>query len=87
MNLKLEVFKNELYNLINQIQLPIGIIKLLLQDVLSDVNILYENQLKKQQENQIIGTIPGKMEEWIPKNAEEQKEEDSLETEQQDKLN
>lgn len=43
MNLKLEIFKTELYNLINQIELPIGVIKLLLQDVLTDVNVLYEN--------------------------------------------
>ena len=92
MNLKLEIFKTELYNLINQIELPIGVIKLLLQDVLTDVNVLYENQLKKQQENQVIGTIPGKMGEWIPKTVEEQKqelsdEEDSSENKEQDKLN
>ena len=87
-NLQMEIFNQELQNLINKTQLPVGIIRLLLKDILSDINILYNNQLQKQQQNQIIGIFPNKIEQ-DSKNQEEKciQEDHSSENEEQDKLN
>lgn len=86
-NLQMEIFNQELQNLINKTQLPVGVIRLLLKDILSDINILYNNQLQKQQQNQIIGIFPNKIKQNFKNQEEECIKEDSLKTEQQDKLN
>ena len=51
MNIQIETFKQNLYNVINASQLPIGIVKLIMQNTLLNINDLY-NQMLIQQSQQ-----------------------------------
>lgn len=47
-NIKIEQFKQNIFQLINQAQLPIGVIKLILSSLLSDVESIYADSLNKE---------------------------------------
>ena len=55
--LKIEKFKNDMNNCINNSQLSIGIIKYILKDTLNEIDILYNNliqqELQEQQQEQV----------------------------------
>lgn len=61
--LKIESFKNNINNCINNSQLSIGIIKYILKDMLNEIDILYNNllqqELNKQQDQQIPNPFKG----------------------------
>lgn len=48
MNIQIETFKQSLYNTINNSQLPIGVVKLILQNTLNDITDLYNQFLQQQ---------------------------------------
>lgn len=58
-NFKIEIFRQQLIKTISNADLPIGVIRLILKDIFSQIDVLYENclnkekyQLKKQQQQQ-----------------------------------
>lgn len=48
MNIQIETFKQSLYNTINNSQLPIGVVKLILQNTLNNITDLYNQFLQQQ---------------------------------------
>ena len=48
-NFKIESFRQQLINLIGSVDLPVGVIRLILKDISSQINILYEDCLRKEQ--------------------------------------
>ena len=46
MNLQIENFKTNLYQIINEANLPVGVIKLVLENVYNQISQLYMEQLK-----------------------------------------
>lgn len=61
--LKIESFKNNINNCINNSQLSIGIIRYILKDILNEIDVLYNNllqqELNKQQDKQIPNPFKG----------------------------
>lgn len=48
-NFKIESFRQQLINLIGNVDLPVGVIRLILKDISSQIDMLYEDCLKKEQ--------------------------------------
>ena len=48
MNTQIETFKQSLYDIINNSQLPVGVVKLILQNTLNDITNLYNQFLQQQ---------------------------------------
>lgn len=48
MNTQIETFKQSLYDTINNSQLPVGVVKLILQNTLNNITDLYNQFLQQQ---------------------------------------
>lgn len=48
MNTQIETFKQNLYDAINTSQLPAGVVKLVIQNILHDISDIYKQMLQQQ---------------------------------------
>ena len=85
MNLQIDLFKNQIYKIINNSQLPIGVIKQIFHNIVHDIDELYNCQII-QQKQLLIKEQQNKNKQQEKNNKQLNNQNDSFEIKINDKL-